>query len=106
MSEKQPISCIHPIHHSMQPTGVRKPNNMDTIRIPGETPEEINNNIAGLTQVAIDIFTDCVNVGTPFQNSLLAIYLSGLQHGAALSKPDTKVNSLNVTQYLKAQDFG
>lgn len=36
-----------------------------------------------LTRVALDIFTDCVNVGVSFQDTLLAIYLSGLQHGAS-----------------------
>lgn len=36
------------------------------------------------TKIALDIFTDCTNVGVPFQEALLAIYLSGLQHGSAL----------------------
>lgn len=40
----------------------------------------------GLTQIAIDIFTDCVNVGVPFQEALCAVYLSGLEHGHTITK--------------------
>lgn len=46
-------------------------------------------NRVALTEVALSIWADCTNAGQPFQAALLAVYLSGLQHGAALS-PQTK----------------
>lgn len=39
-----------------------------------------------LVNVAVSIFTDCTNVGVSFQDSLLAVYLSGLQHGYATTQ--------------------
>jgi hypothetical protein len=51
---------------------------MDTVAIPTEMRD-------GLFGIAMSIFTDCVNVGTSFQDSLLAIYLSGLQHGSEIA---------------------
>lgn len=56
-----------------------KPKNMSYAQMPSNKHRE------GLTQVALDIFTDCVNVGVPFQDALLAIYLSGLQHGSQIT---------------------
>jgi len=42
--------------------------------------------IDAATNLALSIFADCSNVGIPFQESLLAIYLSGLQHGCEITK--------------------
>lgn len=47
---------------------------MERISLPDDLAE-------GLTLIALEIFTDCVNSGIPFQNALRAIYLSGLDHG-------------------------
>jgi hypothetical protein len=50
---------------------------MSHMKMPDHETREV------LTRIALDIFTDCTNVGVPFQDSLLAIYISGLQHGVA-----------------------
>ncbi len=76
------VSTIHPIHHSIQRLrsegkGVR-PKDMNKIHIPTELRD-------GLFEIAWSIFADCANVGVSFQDTLLAIYLSGLQHGQELS---------------------
>ncbi len=39
-----------------------------------------------LDMIALSIFTDCVNAGATFQESLTALYLSGLHQGGELSK--------------------
>lgn len=77
---------IHPLHHSImrlrrEGKGVR-PKDMEKISIPTDMRD-------GLFEIAMSIFTDCVNVGTSFQDSLLAVYLSGLQHGSSLSRAKT-----------------
>lgn len=72
---------IQPVHHSLK--GLRTtPYNMARANIDREHYE-------ALVNVAVSIFTDCTNVGVSFQDSLLAIYLSGLQHGAAIAKGET-----------------
>lgn len=69
------MADLRPIHHSIG-NSPRLPHHMTRAPMPNEMRE-------GMTNVALSIFTDCVNVGQPFQTALLAIYLSGLQHGAA-----------------------
>ena len=72
------MPVIRPIHHSI--TGKpRMPANMTHAKMQSEDKER-------LTNMVLEMFTDCVNVGQPFQVALLAIYLSGLQHGAAIAK--------------------
>jgi hypothetical protein len=44
----------------------------------------------GLHNIAVSIFTDCANIGVPFQDCLMAVYLSGLQHGSAAKDKDTR----------------
>ena len=39
-----------------------------------------------LARIAMSIFADCTNVGVPFQDAILAVYLSGLHHGSEASK--------------------
>lgn len=73
------MTPIQPTHPSI--AGVRiKPHKMD--RAPGMERKQYE----ALVKIAISIFTDCTNVGVSFQDSLLAIYLSGLQHGASVTK--------------------
>lgn len=74
---------LHPMHASLY-RGARRvasvrPLNMDRVQMPDSLR-------TGLTDIALKIFTDCTNVGVPFQDALLAIYLSGLQHGAAINQ--------------------
>jgi hypothetical protein len=71
------VKPIQPVHHSLH--GKRMtPYHMDRLRMDRGHYE------AGVN-IALSIFTDCSNVGVSFQDALFAIYLSGLQHGAALS---------------------
>jgi len=75
------IRPIQPVHHSLK--GLRTtPYSMARTSMDREHYESMVN-------VAVSIFTDCTNVGVSFQDSILAIYLSGLHHGAALTKEKT-----------------
>jgi hypothetical protein len=69
---------LHPVHFSLHGKQ-RLPGNMDRVRMPPDMK-------AHMTKTAISIFSDCTNVAVPFQDALLAVYLSGLQHGQALAK--------------------
>lgn len=64
---------LRAVHRSMV-GGRRIPYNMETIKVPHEVRE-------GLTNVALSIFTDCCNANCSFQDAILAVYLSGLEHG-------------------------
>ena len=59
---------------------------MERVALDGEIME-------GLTEIALSIFVDCSNAGTSFQDSLLSIYLSGLEHGASLMKEEEDISS-------------
>lgn len=75
-------STLQPVHYSMH--GKRMtPYHME--RAPGMDRAQYE----AMVNIAVSIFTDCSNVGVSFQDSLLAIYLSGLQHGTALTKETT-----------------
>lgn len=82
MSKEQitPIYPLHPSTRAQLAKGYRiKPRNMAVLDI---EPEQHN-----VTQkVALEIFTDMVNAGASLQETVAAIYLSGLVHGAKLSK--------------------
>ena len=39
---------------------------------------------AGLGRIALSVFTDCSNAGIPFQEALLAVYLTGLENGSSI----------------------
>ncbi len=41
---------------------------------------------AALMNVALEMFADVCNSGHTFQEALVAVYLSGLNHGAELTK--------------------
>lgn len=79
-------SVLHPIHNSYRVLVARghrvKPQAMDSLPVSAEQ-------FAVLQGVSNDIFVDCCNAGVPFQEALAAVYLSGLQHGQALSKENT-----------------
>jgi hypothetical protein len=69
---------IGPIHYSL--AGKRMlPRHMERLGMDREHYE------AGVN-IALSIFADCTNVGVSFQDALLAVYLSGLNHGASLSQ--------------------
>jgi len=81
------MTDIHPIHHSLYHARViggpkvrLKPRNMAKCKMPSEAHRE------ALTNIALEIFADCTNVGVPFQDALLAIYLSGLEHGHTITQ--------------------
>lgn len=81
------MSDLHPIHKSLyvadvigRPAVRVKPRDMARLKMPSDEHR------LALTRIALDIFTDCTNVGIPFQDALLAIYLSGLNHGVEGSK--------------------
>lgn len=69
------VNALHPVHHSLKGFQ-RTPRSMARMPMNHDQRET-------LTRIALDIFTDCSNVGVGFQDSLLAIYLSGLQHGSS-----------------------
>jgi hypothetical protein len=56
-----------------------KPRNMAGIVLSLEAQEMAHT-------IAMDIFEDCCNAGMSFQDSLVSIYLSGLQHGSVGGK--------------------
>ena len=71
---------IHALHRSMIGSQMwsRPPRQMKAMVMDHEMK-------AGLTEIALSIFTDCVNSGKTFQDSILAVYLSGIENGAATS---------------------
>lgn len=77
--KRNAISTLHPVHHSVIRRGRISPNRMDRVAIPDEMRET-------LTRIALDIFTDMSNANGSFQDAVLAIYLSGLQHGQAITE--------------------
>jgi hypothetical protein len=44
-----------------------------------------NETLEALTGIALSIFTDCANAGKTFQEALLAVYISGVEHGSQAS---------------------
>ena len=69
-------TAIAPVHHSVAGKRIL-PRQMERLSMDREKYE------AGVN-IALSIFADCTNVGVSFQDALLAIYISGLNHGAAL----------------------
>lgn len=71
------MATIHVIHPSIRRwAGARRPHGMSQIVMDEDT-------LADLTGIALSIFADCANVGVPFQDAILAVYLSGLHHGGS-----------------------
>lgn len=75
-------TAITPLHYSLRSPAQhrRRPQKMASMRLPHDLS-------AAATGVALEIFADCTNAGLPFQDALLAIYLSGLEHGRAIFLP-------------------
>jgi len=69
---------LMPVHFSLLKRGRGSPRNMDRMSIPSEVSESI-------TSVVLSIFTDASNANLSLQEALLAVYLSGLQHGQAVA---------------------
>lgn len=67
------MTAINPQHRSMLGR-TRRPRNMASVRL----PEEVR---VCVERTALDIFADMTNAGWSFQAALLAVYLSGLEHG-------------------------
>lgn len=75
--KRNDLIALFPVHSSLRGFQ-RTPANMARVSIP--TPHR-----EALTNVALRIFADCTNSGVGFQEALLAIYLSGLQHARSVS---------------------
>ena len=75
MAKVQPI---RPMHRSMigSQSWSRTPVGMTAISIDGDLKHDI-------TDIALSIFSDCVNQGKTFQDAILAVYLSGAENGIA-----------------------
>jgi hypothetical protein len=80
------LATIHAIHASLYPRAVRKPRNMDYAPLPDSAKDD-------LSRAAMSIFADCTNVGVPFQDAILAVYLSGLQHGSAATEEQAEYDA-------------
>ena len=76
------MPSIHPVHFSIRKGRPKKPRAMDRIMLDCDVH-------AGLSGVALSIFVDSVNSGVTFQDALLSVYLSGLQHGSSSQKEVT-----------------
>ena len=76
-------NSISPLHYSIYPKIIRKPAKMESIKLPPGSREDI-------TDIALSIWTDCINRGVPFQDAILAVYLSGIENGASASKGTTE----------------
>jgi hypothetical protein len=72
---------IQPMHASMRGSQMwrRPPPNMASITLDDGLRFDITN-------IALSIFTDCVNSGKTFQDAILAVYLSGLENGIEASR--------------------
>lgn len=71
---------LHPLHHSMRNHVIRRtPRDMSSVALDYETSD-------ALTKVVLSIFADCINVGKPLQDALLAVYLSGMNHAIEAKK--------------------
>jgi hypothetical protein len=83
MSSK--IDPLYPVHRSVKatPRGRIVPRDMTTYSLS-------DGELEALTNIALSIFTDCVNCGITFQDAILAVYASGLQHGQALTQERIK----------------
>ncbi len=66
-------------HHSL--TFKRRKRTLDTVKITDEQRTTIQ-------MIAIGVFVDMCNGGYSLQESLAAIYLTGLQNGSATAKDD------------------
>lgn len=76
MSKRLPCELV-PLHQSVRRLrGLSTPINMASITL---TPEQSE----AMQRIALGIFADCSNRGLAFSDALMAVYLSGLEHGAS-----------------------
>ena len=90
MKKRPALNALEPIrviHRSLLPRQIRKPRNMERLRMDEATRETLH-------EVCMSIFVDCTNVGVPFQDAVLAVYLSGLEHGLRLGGIDEREQAL------------
>jgi hypothetical protein len=73
-------SVLHPINPGVLRPSRVKPRNMTSLAMDAELR-------MGLEKIALGIFVDASNAGLPFQRALLAVYLSGIDHGAKGTAP-------------------
>ncbi len=67
-------------HHPASALGFRvKPNDMTLVQMDDDLSRSMH-------QIANSVFTDACNSGMPFQQALIAVYLSGLNHGVGAQK--------------------
>ena len=71
---RRPLTPLHPSIRGLN----RTPLEMSSVVLDNETLE-------ALTGIALSIFTDCANAGKTFQEALLAVYISGVEHGSQAS---------------------
>jgi len=78
MGKAQPIK---PMHRSMAGSQVWRctPIGMSSLTVNNDLKHD-------MTNIALSIFTDCVNAGKTFQDAILAVYLSGLENGVSTRK--------------------
>lgn len=74
-----------------------RPASMDEIALDNETR-------IGLTNVAVGIFTDASNAHRSFQECLLAVYLSGLNHGSCAAADNDKPQTASPRRESEAQN--
>lgn len=76
-------ATIRPLHHSYRKVlshgGRIKPSGMERAAMTADMYDD-------MSEIALNIFTDCTNAGVPFQDAVLAVYLSGLHHGGEAAK--------------------
>jgi hypothetical protein len=65
---------------------VPKPKNMASIKMPPEVRQ-------AMEEAALDIFTDMTNAGATLQQTLGAIYLSGIEHAISAMKEKQDVQN-------------
>lgn len=71
--------ALYPLHSSNARPYTVRAFGMVSVPVTNEQRETIE-------RIALDIFTDMSNAGAPFQQTLAAIYLSGLKHAIELEK--------------------
>ena len=73
--------ALHPMHHSRLAKMPRwKPKGMIRDKYPDDETREI------VEQIALDIFTDCINAGLTFQVTLASILNSGMHFAVEAAK--------------------
>lgn len=80
--------ALHPIHHSVRRV-IRnqrlRPSGMAKIEVSPEQSEM-------LERIALEIFTDMTNAGATLQETLAAIYFSGLVHAEEIIRERNNTN--------------